>query len=440
MSNEPITHIILQTAKGFYRREIVAGMAVALTPASLKVTDGGSTFTYPRADAAVVPVATTPAPTVPAAPIAPVVKRPVTLMVGPNQQFKRYSTAMSSLFAEMDKGPIAVDVQLEVPADPAYYLDDVSSHYRQSQGHDLDWPPFEQIIPCDARIRPIPGSKGLVSFPVTAASMYYGKAPFILGSFRPGAGKVLIEGLKVSGAKRGDPDGNYAAFRMEGVDPNEPRGDITIRDCEVFDCDDGFLGGSAGQTLTMERVYIHDCGSGSGYTHNIYAGAFDQVTFTDVLSVNARVGHLLKCRSAKVTLRRVRLFDGPSGTASYCLDLPNGGVADIDGLVTDKGAKSSNGPVFCFGEEGDANGGQHPDRLIKVRNWTALSDRADALLLWNAAGAATDIVGTKVRGLTPGMRTGLYGATTDVPFPDAALQVLGAAPALDMASPVRVSA
>ena len=437
MSNEPITHIILQTAKGFYRREIVAGMAVALTPASLKITDDGGTFTYPRADAA--PVAT-PVATVPATPIAPVVKRPVTLMVGPNQQFKHYTTAMSSLFAEMAKGPIAVDVQLEVPTDPAYYLGDVSSHYRQAQGFDLDWPPFEQIIPCDTTIRPIPGSKGLVPFPVAPASMYYGKAPFILGAFVPGSsGRVVIEGLKVSGAKRGDVDGNIAAFRMEGVDPKDPRGDITIRDCEIFDCDDGFLGGSAGQTLTMERVYLHDCGSGSGYTHNIYAGAFDQVTFTDVLSVNARVGHLLKCRSAKVTLRRVRLFDGPNGTASYCLDLPNGGVVDIDGLVTHKGAKASNIPVFCFGEEGDANGGQHPDRVIKVRNWTALSDRADALLLWNAAGAATDISGTKIRGLTPGMRTGLYGATVDGPFPDTALQMLGAAAALDMSSPVRAN-
>ena len=385
------------------------------------------------------PVVVAPVPVVvatpdppPAQPIKP--KTPVSLMVGPNQQWKFICEAMEPICARLFNGEaLAVTMQLEASPDPLYYANDFSSHYHHPSG----WPTFEQTFGCDMILERAPGTNGLIPIPMTAAgALYYGKGIFIAQG-----GNLTLRGLAISGAKRGDVDGNFSGVRY---DSGFTTGNMLIEDCELFEDDDGLLGGNAGQTLTLNRVYFHGCGSGSGYTHNVYASRFDLVTATDVLSVGAKVGHLFKCRAAKTVLRRVRLFDGPDGTASYCFDAPNGGIVDIDGLITHKSAKASNAPTLAIGEEGDNGGGFHANTSIRIRNWTAFTERADALLLWNGQNSPTDIQGTQAFGYAGhGMQMGMFGST-DLPlaghaFPDDALTVPSVAPTLDYSSPVDAS-
>ena len=426
MANEPITDIILQTASGFYRRKLVVGMAVVLTDGALKIIDTSGAYTFPRADAATVPPAAA-APTVPAAAITPIAFQPVTLEIGPSGQFQRVAAAFASLDSSK---PLDVTVTLDPSVE---HVNDTSSHYWEAQGHLIDWPPFEQTIPWKLLMQSKPGSGKLAVLRNDPVSLYYGKGILDVAPNWPGADQTY-RGLHFIGAKRGDGDGRLCSLWLE---PTAAQAAITIEDCEIEAADNGILNGGPNMDVVLRRVYVHDCGSGSGFTHNAYIGAVASLLLEDVLSVRASVGHLLKSRAAKTTVRRARLFDLDTGTASYCLDLPNAGVVDIDGLVTQKGANASNAPIFSMGEEGTGNGGQWPVSSLKVRNWTALSDRADALLLWNAGSTPADIAGTKLFGVKAGMQTGLYGATTLAAFPDASLITLGAMPALDLSSPVR---
>ena len=63
-------------------------------------------------------------------------------------------------------------------------------------------------------------------------------------------------------------------------------------------------------------------------------------------------GHLVKSRAQETRLLGNRLDDGPSGEASYEIDLPNGGVALIEGNTVVQSARTRNPVMLSFGAEG----------------------------------------------------------------------------------------
>ena len=52
-------------------------------------------------------------------------------------------------------------------------------------------------------------------------------------------------------------------------------------------------------------------------------------------------------------INNTRIVDGPGGTASYSIDLPNGGAATISNDQIEQGPSSSNGIIISYGEEGN---------------------------------------------------------------------------------------
>ena len=195
------------------------------------------------------------------------------------------------------------------------------------------------------------------------------------GLFATGSCDATFRRLIFRGFRRRDGNGNYAAIRLGQAFGNIPmHGVVTLEDCEISGCDDGLLSGVPGQKVVLRRCYFHDNGNESGLTHNVYIGAVDELFVEDVLSTRTTIGHLLKSRAARTTIRNTRLIGG-GGTESACLDVPNGGVLDIEGLVCEKSPGTDAPWLIHYSGENQDNGGTrfHDPSSIRIKDLTMIA-------------------------------------------------------------------
>ena len=139
---------------------------------------------------------------------------------------------------------------------------------------------------------------------------------------------VTINGFAISGVSV--PDNNGAGIRYEG-------GQLSLNDDYIFNNQEGLLGAAdPNGSITINHSEFAFNGDGSGSTHGIYVGAIANFTITNSYIHDTSVGHELKSRAANNTITNDRIFDNAS-TASYSIDLPNGGNATISGDVIEQG-------------------------------------------------------------------------------------------------------
>ena len=69
--------------------------------------------------------------------------------------------------------------------------------------------------------------------------------------------------------------------------------------------------------------------------------------------LDAVVGHEIKSRAENTIITNNVIADGATGTASYSIDLPNGGNAIIEHNVIEKGPNAQNPVIITTGEEGN---------------------------------------------------------------------------------------
>ena len=200
---------------------------------------------------------------------------------------------------------------------------------------------------------------------------------------------VTLDHLEFSGAKVAD--GNGAGVRFQA-------GNLTITNSYFHDNQDGILGGTGGiGTITIRRSEFAHNGSGNGYTHNIYIGDIASLVIDQSYFHDAVVGHEIKSRAEQTTITNSRIQDGPTGTASYSIDLPNGGAALIQNNVIEQGAQSQNPAMIAFGEEGNL----HANSNLRVIGNTILNDLSSrsASAVWNATAIIATVTGNAVYGL-----------------------------------------
>ncbi len=89
-------------------------------------------------------------------------------------------------------------------------------------------------------------------------------------------------------------------------------------------------------------------------------------------SHEARIGHEVKSWANANYILYNRILDGLNGTASYSLDLPNGGTSFLIGNVFQQGPLSDNSTLVSYGAEGLTNS---PNDLF-IYNNTFVNDRS----------------------------------------------------------------
>ena len=209
---------------------------------------------------------------------------------------------------------------------------------------------------------------------------------------------VTIKGFEFSGAKvSGNDGGNGAGIRYQG-------GDLKVEGCYFTDNQDGIMGTSDGTgtvTIKDSEFFANGAtiGPSAGFTHNLYISTgVAKLVIDNSYFHGARVGHEMKSRAKETIIRNSRFVDGPTGTASYSIDLPNGGEATITGSQIEQGPKSQNPTIIAFGEEGNL----HTDSKLTVENSLIENDlnSPSAYGVWNAGPAPIHILNSKVYGLT----------------------------------------
>src|SRR3984893_3466492 len=96
----------------------------------------------------------------------------------------------------------------------------------------------------------------------------------------------------------------------------------------------------------------------------------DTLWITNSYIHEAVVGHEIKSRAANNIIENDRIANGPNGTASYEIDLPNGCNATIQNNFIEKGPNAQNPFFISYGEEGNTYG----PATVSVASNTILND------------------------------------------------------------------
>ncbi|SFC71802.1 Right handed beta helix region [Nocardioides terrae] len=196
-----------------------------------------------------------------------------------------------------------------------------------------------------------------------------GKAIWVIAGDHTRVDRVDFSGAAVR-------DGNGAGIRQEGVG-------LTVTRSWFHDNQDGILTGAApGSDVVVRRSRFFRNGAGDGYTHNLYVGGVRSLTVTGSYLGLADAGHELKSRAARNTIVGNLITDGDA-TASYSIDLPNGGRSLVAGNVIVQGPHSENSALVSYGAEGFAPG----SRELWVVNNTFVNRRTTGTFVRLASGS-----------------------------------------------------
>jgi hypothetical protein len=171
---------------------------------------------------------------------------------------------------------------------------------------------------------------------------------------------ATITGFTFTGATVSVADGaNGAGIRYQG-------GNLVLNDCYVLANQEGLLANpTPNGTITIKNSeFYHNgmaTGPSAGYTHNLYVGAVAKLDVESSYFHDAIVGHEIKSRAAQTIVNNTRIAESASGTASYSIDFPNGGVVSVTGSQIEQGPSSENPVMISFGEEGGLYAGSSLD-------------------------------------------------------------------------------
>jgi hypothetical protein len=191
----------------------------------------------------------------------------------------------------------------------------------------------------------------------------------------------VIENIELSGASV--PDRNGAGIRMDGTNQN-----LTVRKMYFHDNENGILTNNLGGNLTVENSEFSHNGAGDGYSHNLYVGHIDSLTFVGNYSHDANVGHNLKSRAQVNTVKYNRFSSTGAGAPSYEVNFPNGGTTYLIGNIIQQPPQYNNSAIVTYGEEGNTNTGQD----FYVINNTIINDASYGTFFFIGGGVQTPAI------------------------------------------------
>jgi len=413
----------------------MAGIAAALTGAGLKNADRIEEAIFPPANAATAP---RPVPSYEILEVGPGKRFPSLTLAG---CFMNGTSRWNNGYAKPETIARMGFRLIVSPGPPGYYTNDSGSHSRRWPSL-VGWPPYEGNLLGPVIVEGEPGKPApLLDTDGSGDGVLYYQG----GLFATGSCDATFRHLNFRGFRRHDNIGNYAAIRLGQTFAGIPMAShVLMEDCEISNCDDGILGGAVGQSLTLRRCYFHDNGNESGRVHNVYFSEGDVLTVEDTLSTRCTIGHLLKSRASKTIIRNTRLI-GNGGSESACLDVPDGGILDIDGLVCEKSPGSDAGWIIHYaGENQDRGNGVpfHQPSGIKIRDLTMIAPSSltrhpgAPTGFANASGDGERISGKGSHFVAPDAKDvqvfGLTAGNAGLPC-----TILGTRPTLDLKSPAR---
>jgi hypothetical protein len=146
-----------------------------------------------------------------------------------------------------------------------------------------------------------------------------GKGVFVI----PG-NDVTVRGVTLTGASSAQANG--AGIRAEGVN-------LTVERVRFLRNENGILhaGVDRGALIVRDSLFVGNGSCQQECAHGIYTGPLELLRVEHSRFFDTREGHHVKSRAYRTELLDCSIEDGPSGTASYLIDVPNGGAVLLRG-------------------------------------------------------------------------------------------------------------
>lgn len=201
-------------------------------------------------------------------------------------------------------------------------------------------------------------------------------------------GTITVDGFDFAHARVRSRNG--AGIRFE-------QGHLRIQNCTFTDNENGILAGNDRRaSLEIVDSEFGRNGYGDGFSHNLYVGTMKRLSVTGSYFHHANVGHLLKSRAESNYIAYNRLTDEAGGRASYELEFPNGGIADVIGNIIQQSATTENPYMVSFGVEGYL----WPTNRLHLVNNSLINDRpqSGALLRVHPGNASVKLSNNVLQG------------------------------------------
>jgi hypothetical protein len=146
---------------------------------------------------------------------------------------------------------------------------------------------------------------------------------------------ITIRNLTLSRARSSEHNG--AGIRAEGEN-------LTIDRVRFFDNENGILAAPQhdGTLLVRQSEFFHNGSCESACAHGIYANDLALLRIEATRFTTTQHAHHIKSRAQRTEVIGCDISDGPDGTASYEIELPNGGALVVRDTSLEKGPKAEN--------------------------------------------------------------------------------------------------
>jgi len=160
------------------------------------------------------------------------------------------------------------------------------------------------------------------------------------------------------------PDNNGAGIRVEGAN-------LTIERVKFINNQNGILAANNPEsTITIRDSEFLRNGFCSPCAHGIYVNQVKLLRIERSRFADTRRAHHIKSRALRTEIIGVETRDGDSGTASYHIEIPNGGSVVVRDSTMQKGPQAENrSAMIMIGAEGVSQ----PTREITIENNTAIN-------------------------------------------------------------------
>lgn len=200
---------------------------------------------------------------------------------------------------------------------------------------------------------------------------------------------ITIRNLTLTRARV--PDGNGAGIRAEGAD-------LTVEHVHFINNENGILAaGSPHSTIRItDSEFIRNGKCESACAHAIYVNQIALLHIERSKFFETRAGHHIKSRALRTELIGNEITDGEQGTASYLVEVPNGGSLIMDDNVLEKGPNNGNhSAAIVIGAEGVT---QRTAELIFRNNRFANDEPHEAAFVRNLTATEAQLVGNRFTG------------------------------------------
>ena len=211
------------------------------------------------------------------------------------------------------------------------------------------------------------------------------------GLFITDGNNITIRNLTLTRARV--PDYNGAGIRAEG-------GDLTVEHVRFINDQDGILANANPQATIVIRDSEFDrdgtCEGGGGCAHAIYINEVKLLRVEHTKITQTKEGHAIKSRAARTEVIGCDIEDGPKGTSSYQVDVPNGGSVVLRDSTIQKGPNSQNHTAaLMIGEEGV---NQRTKEITVQNNTFQVDGDYNSFLVDNMTATEAELKGNKLLG------------------------------------------